>query len=74
MDIYEQTELQECPFCGGAALLEEENGWCFYVMCTYCGSQTAEAEYRNPKDRLAAAQSAAYLWNIGKIMRSGTGE
>ena len=31
MELYEQIELQECPVCGGAGLMEEENGWCFYA-------------------------------------------
>ncbi len=26
MDIHEQIELQSCPYCGGAAMLEEEHG------------------------------------------------
>ena len=25
MDIYEELILQDCPYCGGAGLLEEEN-------------------------------------------------
>ena len=38
MDIHEEIDLQECPYCGGAGLLEEEHGW--YVICVDCGSQT----------------------------------
>ena len=41
MNIHEELELQDCPYCGGAGLLEEENGWCWYVMCLDCGAQTA---------------------------------
>ena len=26
MDIFEENPLQDCPYCGGAGLLEEENG------------------------------------------------
>ena len=26
MDIYENIDLQDCPLCGGASLLEEEGG------------------------------------------------
>ena len=29
MDIRDELELQDCPFCGGAGLLEEEGGWCW---------------------------------------------
>ncbi len=74
MDIHKEIHLEDCPFCGGAALLEEENGWCWYVMCVDCGSQTAETAYRTPEERLEAAQKAARLWNMGKIMRTGSGE
>ena len=41
MESYQEIELQECPICGGAGLMEEENG-CFYVACLDCGSHTAE--------------------------------
>ena len=30
MDIYKDIDLQDCPYCDGAAMLEEENGWCWY--------------------------------------------
>ncbi len=74
MDIHEQLPLQDCPYCGGAGLLEEENGWCWYAICTNCGSQTAQFEYRTPEKRLEAAQMAAHIWNIGKVMRADLGE
>lgn len=45
MELYEQIELQECPICGGAGLMEEENGWCFYAACLDCGAHTAEIRY-----------------------------
>ena len=34
MDIYEELELQDCPYCRGPGVLEEEGGWCWYVMWT----------------------------------------
>ena len=74
MDIHAELELQDCPYCGGAGLLEEENNWCWYVMCVDCGSQTAAFEFKTPEDRVAAARKAAHLWNIGKIMRGNIGE
>jgi len=74
MDIHEQFELQECPFCGGPGLLEEENGWCWYVMCLDCGAQTAHFEYRGAAERREAAGKAAHLWNIGKVVRADIGE
>lgn len=74
MDIYEKLELQECPYCGGAGVLEEEGGWCWYAVCMDCGAQTAHFEYRVPEEREAAAVKAAHLWNIGKIVRGSVGE
>lgn len=51
MELYEQIELQECPICGGAGLMEEENGWCFYAACLDCGAHTAEIRYERDAER-----------------------
>jgi hypothetical protein len=74
VDIYKEIELEDCPFCGGAGLLEEENGWCWYVMCMDCGSQTASIEYNTPEERLEAAKKAAQLWNFRKVVGAHPGE
>ena len=74
MELHSKIDLQDCPFCGGPGLLEEENGWCWYVMCLDCGAQTAPIEYKTPADRENAARSAAHLWNIGKVIRPDNGE
>ena len=74
MDIHEMLALEDCPFCGGPAMLEEENGWCWYVMCADCGSQTASFDYRTPEERPEAARKAAELWNMRKVIRSDAGE
>ncbi len=74
MNIHEELILQDCPFCGGVGLLEEENGWCWYAMCMDCGSQTAAFEYRTPDERVDAARKAAHVWNIGKIVRANPNE
>lgn len=74
MNLHEELLLQDCPFCGGAGLLEEEHGWCWYVMCVDCGAQTAAFEFKTPAEREQAARTAAHLWNIGKVMRGGIGE
>ena len=39
-----------------------------------CGSQTGEFAYSNPEERVTAARRAAYVWNIGKVIRSDLGE
>ena len=74
MDIYKETELHECPYCGGAGLLDDSCGWCWTVTCMDCGSQTGEFAFDNEKERIEAARKAAYVWNIGKVIRSDLSE
>ena len=74
MDIRDELELQDCPFCGGPGLLEEENGWCWYVMCLDCGAQTGHFEYKAPEARADAARQAAQIWNVGKVVRADPAE
>lgn len=74
MDVFEEIRVEDCPYCGGAGLLEEENGWCWYVMCVDCGAQTAPLGYKSPAERVEAARKVAHLWNIGKVLRSDPGE
>ncbi len=74
MDIHKEFELQDCPYCGGPGLLEEENGWCWYAVCLDCGAQTAHFEFHTPEERREAAGKAAMLWNTGKILRGNIGE
>ena len=74
MNIHEELPLQDCPYCGGAGLLQEEGGWCWSVMCMDCGSQTAAFEYKTPEDRLVAARKAALTWNMGKVVRGNISE
>ena len=74
MNELDTIELQDCPFCGGPALLEEEEGWSFYVMCADCGSQTAGMEYKSGAERTDTAQKVADLWNRGKVNRANPNE
>lgn len=71
MDIRDDIELQDCPYCGGVGMLEEEHGWCWYVVCSDCGGQTASCGYGNEQERAEAARKVAELWNRGKILRGG---
>ena len=64
MDIYDEIHLQDCPYCGGAALLEEEGGMSWYVICVDCGSRTASFNYGSEAERTETARGAAHLWNI----------
>lgn len=74
MDEIYEIDLQDCPVCGGAGLMEDEQGWCIYVSCAECGSHTAHAAYETPAERLTAAQQAAHLWNIGKVIHAGASD
>ena len=74
MDIFDKIELQDCPICGGAGLLEEENGNSFYVSCMDCGSRSVNIDYKEEAKREDAAQRAADLWNTGKVISSHPGE
>lgn len=73
MDILNDINLQDCPICGGAACLEEEQGWCFYVSCLDCGCHSVEVAYRKPEDRADAAHRAADVWNLGKVIPESNG-
>lgn len=68
MEVYEELDLQDCPICRGTGVLEEEGGWCCYIACMDCGAHTVHVEFRTPAERLDAAQRAARLWNIGKVL------
>ena len=39
-----------------------------------CGSQTGEFAYSSDAERKEAAKKAAYVWNIGKVIRSDLSE
>ena len=56
MNSFDEIELQDCPCCHGAGLIEEEGGWCVYVQCLDCGAHTAELSYRNEEERQDAAR------------------
>ena len=74
MDFLEDIEILDCPICGGAALLEEENVWCLYVTCLDCGCSTAEIPFKNEEEKKDAARRAVNTWNMGKVISMGPGE
>ena len=73
-DLHALISLQDCPYCGGAGLLEEEQGWCWFVTCMDCSSHTAAIPYKTEQERPEAARKAAQLWNMGKVVRADIGE
>ena len=74
MDQIHEIELEDCPVCRGIGTLEDEAGWCIYAACMDCGAQTAHVGYNTPAERLTAARQAANLWNVGKVVHTGTGD
>ena len=74
MEIYEMIELHECPLCGGPALLEDECGSGYSVLCVDCGAISATIDFKDEQGRLAAAQKTADLWNAGKVIKPHPGE
>ena len=43
MDPIFEIELEECPVCRGAGVMQDEQGWCVSVACMDCGAETAHA-------------------------------
>lgn len=74
MDQIHEIELEDCPVCRGIGTLEDEAGWCIYAVCLDCGAQTAHVGYNTPAERLTATRQAANLWNVGKVVHTGTGD
>lgn len=74
MEIIEKIDLEDCPFCGGAGLLDKTCDRFWTVMCMDCGSQTAEFEFKTPELSEEAARQAAKVWNMGKVLRMGVGD
>ncbi len=74
METFDELIEHDCPYCGGPGLLEEERGWCWYVMCADCGAQTAPFSFHTPGERREAARQAANRWNMGKVVRPDPGE
>ena len=73
-EINKEVEIFECPICSGPGILEEENGWCFYVMCMDCGCHTAELPFHNEEERQAVARHLATTWNLGKVISPANGD
>ena len=74
MNPFDEIDLQDCPYCQGTGVIEEEGGWCLYVQCVDCGCHTAELSYKNEEERIDAAQRVARNWNIGKVIYPGPGD
>lgn len=74
MDINEIIELEECPVCRGTGMITHEGGWCVQVECTDCSAHTTYVEYDSDDTRQEAEHKVAFLWNMGKVIKSERGE
>ena len=74
MNIEEMLEISDCPLCEGGALLEEECGCGYYVMCLECGCHSVTIDFHSEEERLDAAKRTVLLWNTGKVISSNPGE
>ena len=72
--IYDKIELQDCPLCHGAGLMEEEHGWCLYISCLDCDAHTVEIPFKNEEEKAEAAEKVAHLWNAGKVISGNPNE
>lgn len=74
MDEMKDLELQDCPLCRGAGVLEEEGGWLVYVQCLDCGCRTVELAYHSEEERREMEKKVALSWNLGKVIYTGPGD
>ncbi len=74
MDILDTIELNDCPLCLGAGLLEDDGENCVSAYCLDCGCHTVFIPFKNAEEREAAARRVADLWNVGKVIAEGVGE
>ena len=71
----EFDEILPCRVCHeDMAYIEEEGGWCVYVVCANCGSQSAFCAYETPEEKPEAERKAIRLWNMGKVIAERRGE
>ena len=61
MNIEEMLDINDCPLCDGGALLEEECGCGYYVMCMECGCHSVTIDFHSEDERLEAAKNGYAL-------------
>ena len=66
--------LEDCPICRGAGLIMHEGGWTVQVECNDCSAHTVYVDYSNEEEKAEAEKTVARLWNMGKVIKSDTGE
>lgn len=74
MEVNPNYILEDCPVCHGSGFMMHEGGWNVQVECADCSAHTVYVEYENDEQKAAAEQQVARLWNMGKVIKSESGE
>ena len=74
MEVNPMYILEECPICHGAGLVMHEGGWNVQVECADCSAHTVYVEYSTPEEKADAEKQVVMLWNLGKVIKSESGE
>lgn len=74
MNYNPNVVLEDCPICHGTGFILHEGGWNVQVECGDCSAHTVYIEYETPQEKEAAERQVAMLWNMGKVIKSDTGE
>lgn len=74
MEINPNYILEDCPICRGSGMVVHEGGWNVQVECTDCSAHTVYVEYTNDEEKVKAEEQVVTLWNLGKVIKSESGE
>jgi len=74
MEVNPNFVLEDCPVCRGSGFIVHEGGWSVQVECADCSAHTVYVEYGNEEEKKEAEQQVARLWNLGKVIKSESGE
>lgn len=74
MNIEDMLEINDCPLCDGGALLEEECGCGYYVMCLECGCHSVTIVFTRKKSGWKQRKERLCFGYQGKVISSSPGE
>ena len=74
MEVNKEIVLEDCPVCRGSGYMLHEGGWNVQVECCDCSAHTVFVEYHTESEKAEAEKQVAMLWNMGKVVKSETGE
>lgn len=60
MNIEDMLEINDCPLCDGGALLEEECGCGYYVMCLECGCHSVTIDFSLGRGAAGSSEKNGY--------------